>query len=371
MTHPESFCKFLKNGLVYNNNTDHFTVSPCCWFSEKYIIDPDSSPQEQLIKYKQQWLEEDFSKTCRLCTNAEQSGLYSYRQSSFDQITSVTDQLDFLTIAVNKKCNLACPSCDAENSSFWFQENNRNNIKQSNNIIKLHKEDREGTITQKFLSTLASQDLSKVTYIKFGGGEPLMSDTHEQILNLLPHPENVVIQYTSNFSLMPTDRVFELWKKFKLIKWVASLDGINEQFSFLRWPYQWTNLEKFIITAKNKVPGNVMFGVEHTVNLLNAFYYPEFKSWFDQHFSTNRSGDPSDLNLHKCEGLLSVDHMPVALRNLVQNKLGSDHAISIMINQSSYSENITPTVQYLNQVDTWRNSNWRELFPDVQEHLIV
>jgi hypothetical protein len=371
MTAPENFCKFLKNGLVYNNNTTHFTVSPCCYFSKNYTIDPDHVSEQQLTDYKQQWLNEDFNDTCKICLNAEASGLTSYRQASFDEITSDSEQINFLTIAVNKKCNLACPSCDSGSSSFWYQENLRHNILESKNIIRLHQEDREGIITEKFLSTLASQDLSKVTYIKFGGGEPLMSDTHEQILNLLPHPENVTIQYTSNFSLMPTDRVFKLWKKLKLVKWIASLDGVNDQFEFLRWPYKWANLEKFTSAAKQAVPDNVMFGVEHTINVLNAFYYPEFKSWFDQHLGTNRLGDPSDLNLHKCEGLLSVDHMPIDLRKLVKNRLGTDHAISSMIDQSKYSNNLIPTTKYLDQIDTWRNSNWRKLFPNIQEHLIA
>ena len=367
---PDTFCKFLNNGLVYNNNTDHFTVSPCCYFSKSYTIDPEGDTSEQLTKYKQAWLVEDLNKTCELCINAEQSGLTSYRQASFDQITTDSEQLNFLTIAVNKKCNLACPSCDSHSSSFWFQENNRNNVKQPNSIIQLHKEDREGIITEKFLWALSMQDLSDITYVKFGGGEPLMSDTHEQILNLLPHPENVIVQYTSNFSIMPSDRVINLWKKFKLIKWIASLDGVDDQFEFLRWPYKWENLEKFIITAKSKVPDNVMFGAEHTINLLNAFYYPEFKSWFDQALGTNRLGDPSDLNLHKCQGLLSVDHMPVGLQNLVKNKLGPNHAVSSMIDQSKHSNNAGPTVAYLNQLDAWRNSNWRKLFSEVQEHLL-
>ena len=369
MTIPETFCKFLKNGLVYNNNTTHFTVSPCCYFSTNYTIDPDRVPEQQLTNYKQQWVNEDFNDTCKICLNAEASGLTSYRQASFDEIPGDSEQINFLTIAVNKKCNLACPSCGSDSSSFWYQENLRHNIVESKNIIQLHQEDRDGIITEKFLSTLASQDLSKVTYVKFGGGEPLMSDTHEKILNLFSNPEKIVIQYTSNFSLMPPDRVFKLWEKFKLIKWVASLDGIDDQFGFLRWPYQWKNLEKFVATAKTNVPGNVMFGVEHTINLLNAFYYPEFKFWMDQHFSTNRFGDPSDLNLHKCEGVLSVDHMPPNLRQLVRDKLGATHAVSTMIDQSTYSKNIATTINYLNQLDKQRNSSWRKLFLEIQEYL--
>lgn len=369
MTSPENFCKFLKNGLVYNNNTTHFTVSPCCYFSKKYVIDPELDSMTQLNNYKKEWLNEDFNKTCRQCLNAEQRGSHSYRLSSFDEIKNDNDQFSFLTIAVNKKCNLACPSCDSGSSSFWYQENNRHNIPQSTDIIQLHLEDREGVITDKFLSTLATQDLSKVTYIKFGGGEPLMSDTHEQILNLLPNPQNVIIQYTSNFSLMPSTRVFKIWEKFKLIKWVASIDGINKQFSFLRWPYKWENLENFIATAKVSAPGNVMFGVEHTINPLNAYYYPEFVDWFDKHLGTNSYGDASDLNLHPCHGILGLEHTPPALRKYIADKLGHQHPVVGMIEQHRYSGSTARTVKYLDQLDSWRNSNWRALFPEILEYL--
>jgi hypothetical protein len=123
----DTFCKFLKNGLVYNNNTTHFTVSPCCYFLKNYAIDPDQDPVQQLTNYKQQWLTEDFNNTCQVCLNAEKSGLASYRLASFDEIPGTHEQLNFLTIAVNKKCNLACPSCDSGSSSFWYQENLRHN----------------------------------------------------------------------------------------------------------------------------------------------------------------------------------------------------------------------------------------------------
>jgi hypothetical protein len=63
--------------------------------------------------------------------------------------------------------------------------------------------------------------------------------------------------------------------------------------------------------------------------------------------------------------------MSMDLRKLVKNRLGTDHAISSMIDQSTYSNNIIPTIEYLDQIDTWRNSNWRKLFPQIQEHLIV
>jgi hypothetical protein len=363
----DTFCKFLKNGLVYNNNTDRFTVSPCCYFSKNYVINPASNTADQLIKHKQKWLNEDFNKTCELCINAEQSGQQSYRQSSFEQITDESDQLNFLTVAVNKKCNLACASCNSESSSFWYQENTRHNIVQGLAIRQMHLEDHDGVIADKFVQLLAEQDLAALAYIKFGGGEPLMSDTHTRIMELIPDPSKVTVQYTSNFSIMPSKAVLRLWEKFKLVKWVASIDGVSEQFSFLRWPYQWEKLEPFVVDATKKVPGNVIFGVEHTINPLNAFYLDQFLDWFEQHLGYNRYGDQSDFNMHLCTGVMGIEHTPPALRDKIKCYYGEHHAVSIALDQRPYSGSVSELVQYLDQLDQWRGSNWRDIFPEVQE----
>lgn len=361
MQHPEKFCRFLKNGLVYNNDTTHFTISPCCYFDTDYQIQPD-----QPIDRKQ-WLDVDLESACRVCLNLEASGIHSYRQASFEQITGDTGLVEFLTVAVNKKCNLACPSCDAESSSFWYQENIRNNQPQSKIIHTLHQEDRAGIVTNDFITRLSELDLSQLKYVKFGGGEPLMSDTHQKIMELIPNPEKVTIHYTSNFSIMPSLAVFELWKKFKLIKWVSSLDGYQDQFEFLRWPYTWKKLSEFVDQAKIKVPGNVMFGVEHTLNPLNIFYFDRFQTWFQDHLATNRYGDKSDFNLHPCFGVIGLVNTPPGVRELVKEKYGENHSIVLMLNQHPYSGSTNSMVEYLDQVSSQRNQDWRSLFSEVEE----
>lgn len=362
------FCRHLKNGLVYNNNTTAFTVAPCCFFGgNRYKINPDQDLLEQLSALRTHWITADVKTNCKICIDAEKQMTTSYRQMSFDCIQGVDNRLEFLTVAVNKKCNLACASCNSTSSSFWYQENNRNNIVQGRNIRQMHQEDRQGIIEDKFVQLLSKQDLSALTYIKFGGGEPLMSDTHEKIMALIPDPSKVTVQYTSNFSIMPSKTLLQTWEKFKLVKWVASLDGVGEQFSFLRWPYRWEKLGPFVVDAINIVPGNVMFGVEHTINPLNAFYFDQFQTWFNQQLGTNRYGDQSDFNIHLCNGVMGIEHTPLALRDKIKRHYGAQHAISIALDQNPYSGSVTPLVQYLNQLDQWRGTSWRDTFFEVHE----
>lgn len=358
------FCRHLTNGLVYNNNTHSFTVSPCCYF------DKTDTAQQDLAHYRTQWQNSDLQKNCRICINAENSGLHSYRQASFEWLDGIGDAIEFLTIAVNKKCNLACVSCDANSSSFWYQENIRNKIPQPINVQQLHTEDQQGQVTEKFLSLLALQDLSKLKYIKFGGGEPLMTDTHLEVLKLVANPKNVTLQYTSNFSIMPSDKVFKEWEKFKLVKWIASVDGVGDQFSFLRWPHRWEKLNSFVKTAKQLVPGNTMFGVEHTINPLNVFYFDRFQTWFDENIATNRYGDASDFNLHRCTGNLGIEQTPLGLRELIIDKFGHTHPVVMMLQQSSYQQH-TNIVEYLDQLDLLRDQQWRKIFPEIAGYFDV
>jgi hypothetical protein len=366
----EKFCKFFKNGLVFNNNNHNFTISPCCYFAGQNQLESIGLVREQFTEYKNSWLSADVNKTCTICINQERSGIHSYRQAANDIIKTNTDSLIMLTVAVNKKCNLACPTCGPEASSFWYQENIRNNVNQSTEIIKLHQEDRENIITKNFLFLLENQDLSSLEYIKFGGGEPLMNDTHLRILKLIPDPKNVVIQYTSNFSIMPSAETFKIWKEFKLIKWVASVDGVNEQFEFLRWPYKWDKFKQFKDKAVATVPPNVMFGIEHTLNPLNIFYYDKIEDWISKEFPTNRVGDPLDVNLHYAEGILGLNKIPIKLKKIVNDKYGPTHKISLLLNQLSNESNITEFVTYLDTINSWRNTNWRKIFLEVEQYFV-
>lgn len=364
----DQFCKFFKNGLVYNNDTTQFTVSPCCYFDQNYAIDPNTNIEQQLSDYRKSWLTADTNQLCRICNNQERSGIPSYRQTATDLIEETTDNLVMLTVAVNKKCNLACPTCDAGSSSLWYRENVRNRVPQAQSIVQLHQEDHEHRVTERFLTVFKTQDLSNLRYIKFGGGEPFMNDTHLQILKMIPNPGQVTVQYTSNFSIMPSSDVFAEWERFHLIKWVASIDGVEDQFEFLRWPYEWTKLAEFKARAFAQVPTNVMFGIEHTLNPLNIFYYDRFEQWFNQEFAVNRLGDASDLNIHYAAGTMGLDKTNGDVRTLVAKKY-NNHRINHLLNQIPYTSSAGFT-EYLDNIDQWRSTSWRTIFPDVEQYYV-
>ena len=357
-----NFCKFLSQGLVYNNDTTVITVSPCCYYAKNYPL----TSADQLVADRNEWLTPD-PVACRICLDTEAAGQPSYRQASFD-LGDSSNQIKMLTVAVNKQCNLACASCDAGSSSFWYQENQRTGQEQTQRIHQLHQENRAGVTDKQFVELLSKVDLSQLEYIKFGGGEPLMSSTHEQILQLIPNPSRVTVQYTSNFSIMPTRRVMDQWSRFQLIKWVASIDGVKEQFEFLRWPYKWDKLTEFTANAIATVPGNVMFGVEHTLNPLNIYYFDQFQQWFEQNLLKNAYGDLSDFNLHTCHGIMDLANTPAALREVIRKKYGDTNPVTLILNSQGYTSSTNNMVEYLDKLDRIRDLDWRETFLEVEAY---
>jgi len=362
------FCKFIKNGLVYNNNTRQFTVSPCCYFSKQYSIDPTANVAEQYAHHRQSWSREDFSETCRICLDAEKTGKQSYRQASFDIVPQGQDGISMLTVAINKECNLACASCGSHSSSRWYNENKRNGIKEPQEIVDYHVDNHKGLTTDRFLSLMDNADLHNLDYIKFGGGEPLMTDTHMRVLERVKDPARVELQYTSNFSIMPTPQVADMWSRFKQVKWMASIDGTGDQFDLLRWPHTWDKLVLFVERALRHTPANVSLGIEHTLNMLNVYYFDRLEQWYLKDFCSANTARRGVLSIHNVEGIMTLDEVPQKVRDMVMDKLGNDHRVSRTLSQQGHGRDPAGSVAYLDGLDSQRGTNWRSTFPEVEMH---
>jgi hypothetical protein len=365
----DNFCPFLSSGLVYNNDRTEFNMAPCCYFRRVDRVQPHQTVDWHNLRT--QWADpEHRAYRCGICLDQESSGIPSYRQAAHDVITN-PGKLQMLTVAVNKQCNLACATCSAGLSSFWYQENRRNGVKQSDGIHLLHQEDRDGTTQQRFVQQLLDLDLTELTYIKFGGGEPLMNDTHVRILELVPRPERVTLQYTSNFSIAPSREALELWRQFHLVKWMASIDGCGDHFNILRWPYTWHKLQLFVNRARTITPDNVMFGVEHTLNPLNIYYFDRFQEWFAVWFGYDAVNVPTDLNLHAAEGIMGLDRTPEPLRQAVTQRYGEHHPVSRLLNQQPQHHDIKNFVTWMDTLDQWRGHHWRQAFAEVEQYFRV
>jgi len=125
--------------------------------------------------------------------------------------------------------------------------------------------------------------------LEFYGGEPLLDKPTLRLLQLLVdsgQSQNITLFYNTNAVTKPTKTHIELWKHFKDLEFNLSIDGIKEQFSYIRHPGNWQAVLENIDYLTTQVPAlcgvPVSVFVICTVSALNVFYLPEIIEEFDQ-----------------------------------------------------------------------------------------
>ena len=358
------FCKYLSNGYSFSiTRNNSVTVGPCCLYKNKIQFD------SQLLQNRKLIFESitDWTDDCLSCKILEDAGQQSLRQSAPDWIDDHENSNEPISIDIflDTECNAACVICNENTSSLWKKEN----LKLQNKKIKITKND--GLVDEIINRIVNTVSLEKLKYVKFFGGEPLFTDTHLKFIKHIPYPEQVTIHYTTNGSIYPNDEVLAAWKKFKVVIFAASLDGIEEQFDYVRWPLPWNKVSNNLIRLReNKDIWNLIFRVEFTANFLNTYYFDRLETWIKHNLNTNLSGDKTEINIHPCsKGIWDLEKMPVTIRELILKKYPDHHIIYKLVDKLPHPMVLTPWITFVNTWDICRNNNWQQAFPDLAQHL--
>jgi len=361
---PNQFCRYLSNGYSFNLTQDKsVVVGPCCFYKNKIKVD------SRLLKNRQTAFESitGWTDNCRCCKVLEDAGQMSLRQSGPDWIAADETSLDPVSIDIHldNECNAACVICNESSSTLWHKEKSKLN----NTIIKINKDDNlVNDVIDQIINTVS---LTKLKYVKFFGGEPLFTDTHLKFIQRIPCPEQVTLHYTTNGSIYPNDEVIKAWKKFKTIIFAASLDGIEEQFDYVRWPLPWNKVSKNLIRLReNKDIWNMIFRVEFTANFLNAYYFDRLEDWIKHNLDTNLSGDKTEINIHHCFGeTWNLENMPQSIRQLILNKYPTNHIIHQLIANLTHQTSLDRWQHFVKTWEQRRNNQWQQAFPDLVQYL--
>jgi wyosine [tRNA(Phe)-imidazoG37] synthetase (radical SAM superfamily) len=362
-----NFCRFLSNGhsfVKYKRGTDVVVEKPCCWFagdspnpvSARFFEKPGADlSDDNDFNSIQGWTD-----ACEKCRVLEQSGMQSLRKSSFDLISENGHAVD---INLDIKCNGACVICGPSLSTLWQSEYKKIDI--PSYVKNLSDENIDKTLDNIF----DSLDFGKVEYIKFWGGEPLFTDTHLKVIKRIQNPEKVTLHYTTNASIFPSTETLREWEKFKMILFYGSIDGIEDQFDYIRWPMKWKKVTRNLLKLSDVAPVNLLFRVEFTANFMNSFYYDSLENWIKENLKTNRLGDRTEINIHPCIGPWSINKMPMAIREMVLDKFNHEHPIHKLVSKLPESENLDNWYQFVNRWDQIRGNSWKDTFPDLVDKI--
>jgi hypothetical protein len=353
------FLKTANSQLSYNQ---------CCLSTKQVeFADPvEIWNSENLKALRQQNNDGIWDKECWECERLENSGRTSFRTDMINTFgvnynLSGPQRIDLL---FDRSCNLACVTCGPESSTLWEKQLRDNRLP-----VKQYINDPDSNLEQ-ISNMLQSMDLSNLGIVQMCGGETLLGNTYwraaEIIAKLVPDAKNkVILGFQTNGTQPIDEKHYKTIEKFKLVRFLVSIDGIHDRFEYLRWPATWNQVIDNIMSLRETVPVNTMFYVQEVTSCLNMFYYNEVRDWASKNFSTNRLGDPTghanQLAIHKH---LDINNITNEYADAIKN---TEMFQLLKPNWTENPDAVIKMLAELDKFDTIRNQNWRKTFPEVAE----
>lgn len=232
-------------------------------------------------RLREEMLEGRRPEGCQVCWQSEDTGTQSLRQLAMIKYGDQLDQqwlddvqLRDFTWSPMSLCNFSCRICCPENSTAIAVER----IRFSDDLDE--KQRLQVTIKQhndmKFANEIA-QSIGALTHLKnlhILGGEPFLWPNLDAALDLLiqtGQSKNITLEFNTNGSVFPTQRIEKIIDNFHFLEILISLDNVGQRFEIERggrWNEILINLKKFSKLQNSNV--RIKFAV--TVNVQNLLY---------------------------------------------------------------------------------------------------
>lgn len=352
--------EIYRSVFIDRHNDDFIKVAPCCQAipAMEPVAGFDFETSPYLSDLRQRFANGERPAACNLCWQVEAHGHKSRRHSAieFFQATGpdTHTQLESLDYSATWACNLACIMCEPYFSSTWAaqQDLDRSDLQ------------RLGRLFQKNNQILGDLNLEHIKKIHFNGGEPMLNDDQTDLLLRLEQQgvlQNVMISYNTNATVMPSDRIIDLWSRARLVKLFFSIDATGAAFEYIRWPGKWKQVTDNIDTMIKTLPNNVMFGFNTTIGNYNVLEMTDLYQWFDQNISHNREGDASDFCWQFTRGF-DLRDLPLSARHKAVEQLEKITAFSGVVSYIKstlqHREDLS-WVRKLQKLDARRNTDWK------------
>ena len=303
---------------------DSVAISMCCINLPVTKVDSiDFYNDKNLISMRNIWKDNKFPASCSICKKSEVAGNPSRRLGSnswYNDNNYNNDNIELIRLDFwcGDTCNLRCVICNPDYSSAWKEE------------LKIPLIERKIHVNTHWRSL----DLTKLRFIHFNGGEPLLSKEHVKFLETIPVKSQVHINYNTNGTIRPSAHLLELWKEFKLVQIDFSIDDIEQRFEYQRYPAKWNKVTDNLQWYIDHAPVNCMFAVNTTVSILNRHNLTNLNAWLSANFASNRVSDPIERRQQEVSGIFS-------------------------------KFTLSELKEFLDACDLRRGTNWKMVFPEL------
>jgi hypothetical protein len=374
-TNSKTYCPLIFHGIyVERTSNGAYHIAPCSTSKKSQVLTQkiDFVNNQSLNLLRVSANNNVRAPHCQSCWVVEDNHGESkrqvyidlYRENQIPQTQSIVlFSLDYNTLPI---CNAKCIICSPTYSSAWIQDaqllnNTESRFTKSTNISDINKEQNQ----------LDGLDLTQLKSVYFNGGEPLLTNDHVTILTQLQNINEVAVSYNINGSCYPTEDVLQLWSKAKEVTLSLSIDGINEQFEYIRNPLIWKQVSDNIAKLNNCLP-NLKINIAYTVGLHNVFGLRECINWCNTNI--DKFDVATQFHVHTANGKLDIKFAGRELRKSFLNELSliDNNKFYWVTSLKNYVRStVDPSndwMDYLYSLDKIRNTNWETTFVELYEN---
>ena len=393
---PDHFCLYPFTNFQLDPDG---RARPCCKYKvgdatwQEYVPKlPEANIQElweqpELTGLRAKFLRGEKPAGCKACWEEEAAGIPSMRltrQSGGKQHPFATffhhvprqtpSTLDF---KLSNLCNFKCRICTPFLSSQWIKEAKDLNIEDMGThdsfTVNAKEKFSEDPNNKLILKTWAPN----VKFLEFYGGEPLMQQEHDEILDIMHeygNPLSMSLYYNTNSSICK-EQFFKKWQLFGEVHINFSIDDIDQRFEYQRKNGKWketvANVATYQLLSK-KYNVNMHIKLYVTVSILNVFYLNEFftavQPW-DVKITLNMVHYPHHYAIHilpkHVKDVIKEKLELITTGNLHQNSPSIQQIINFMYGAESNTELMKTFFEKTELHDTYRGESFSDTFPEL------
>lgn len=285
-------------------------------------------------------------------------------------------------------CNLQCRMCNPRSTKLWI--NDWNLLKDNREAFSQEQLDsykKYDWVDSPQLLAEFEAKAADLEHIHFAGGEPLLVPQMSRLLQKCVdsgNAKNITLTYNTNLTILP-EKVLQLWKNFKAIKILASVDAVGSLNDYIRHPSVWEKIDQNLrfIDENHETYKITECMISTTVQALNVLELPKLYQYLDQFKFIVKA--PNLVNLH-VPFYMQTTVLPLGLKMLaesgiksaqktVRSKLPShyqyladnvDSVINFMLSQNGYAlGNFQQMIRFQRSFDELKNLSLAEHCPEI------
>lgn len=216
---------------------------------------------DYMKKLRLSLLDGEMPEPCTRCLITETHGGISRRHHENSRFESIAEELIDSTnrdgtIPVNIRsadyrlgniCNLQCRMCNPRSTVMWLKDWNEVKDSQESMTENYRTEySNYNWIDDDHLIRELESKINDIEVLHFAGGEPLIAPRMTEMLQMCIDRKvahKIMLTYNTNITRLP-EKVLELWKNFKEVRLLCSIDGFGKVNEYIRMPSKWDVIDK-------------------------------------------------------------------------------------------------------------------------------